>query len=101
MNPPNLLTMNSRGALKTLPMQHTLRLLAALLLAPLAALHAVEPSKPNIILINCDDLGYGDLRLLRREGYPHAAPRPHGGGRHAVHGLLRDLARSARRRGRR
>jgi len=46
-------------------MKPTLMFLTTLLLAPLAALHAAAESKPaakpSIILINCDDLGYGDL----------------------------------------
>ena len=41
------------------------RLLTALLLAPLAALHAAEaatsPTKPNIVFIFADDWGWGDL----------------------------------------
>jgi arylsulfatase A-like enzyme len=35
--------------------------LTALLLAPLAALHAAAPQKPNILFIMADDLGYSDL----------------------------------------
>jgi N-acetylgalactosamine-6-sulfatase len=45
------------------PMKHILTLLTALLLAPLAALHAAEPAQrpPNIIFLLADDLGGGDL----------------------------------------
>ena len=45
-------------------MKHTLAFLTALLLAPLAALHAADPPKPqaklNIVVILVDDMGYGD-----------------------------------------
>ncbi len=42
-------------------MRHTLTLLAALLLAPLASLHAAAPAKPNIIFILADDLGFAEI----------------------------------------
>ena len=39
-------------------------IIAALLFTPLAALHAVESPKPNIILVMPDDVGYGDYACL-------------------------------------
>ena len=46
------------------------RLLVALLLTPLAALHAASPqpaNKPNVIIILTDDQGYGDIGV---HGHP-------------------------------
>jgi arylsulfatase A-like enzyme len=45
--------------------RHTLTLLTALLLAPLAALHAADTpqQKPNILLIYSDDHGWADLGI--------------------------------------
>ncbi|MBM3861500.1 MAG: arylsulfatase [Verrucomicrobia bacterium] len=41
-------------------MKHILALLTALLLAPLAALHAADV-KPNVVIVLVDDMGYGDI----------------------------------------
>jgi arylsulfatase A-like enzyme len=37
--------------------------LTALFLAPLAGLHAAEPTKPNIVYLFADDLGWSDLSI--------------------------------------
>src|SRR5664279_28586 len=43
--------------------QHTISLLTALLLSPLAAFRAAEPkpAKPTLVVILVDDMGYGDI----------------------------------------
>ncbi|MFM8904047.1 MAG: sulfatase-like hydrolase/transferase [Verrucomicrobiota bacterium] len=46
----------------------SLTFLTALLLAPLAALHAADAPTPNIIFLLADDLGWGDLGCY---GHPH------------------------------
>ena len=52
-------------------MKHTMLLLTALLLAPLAALHAADApntsARPNALFILADDLGWGDLRCYGNE----------------------------------
>ena len=54
-------------------MKHVLTLLAALLLMPMAALHAADAKKPNIILIFADDLGWKDVGYQGSDFYetPH------------------------------
>ena len=51
-------------------------ILAVLLLAPLASLHAadVPTAKPNIAYILCDDLGYGDVHCLGGDRSKIATP---------------------------
>ena len=52
-------------------MKHTLTLLTALLLAPLAALHAADTKqskRPNVIFILTDDQGWNDAHFA---GHPY------------------------------
>lgn len=58
-------------------MKSSLLLLVSLLLIPLAASRAAETpasTKPNIIYILCDDLGYGDVKCLGGERSKIATP---------------------------
>ena len=50
-------------------MKHILTLFIALLLMPLAALHAADTQKPNIILIFADDLGWKDVGFQGTDFY--------------------------------
>ena len=51
-----------------------------------------RPGQPNVVLINCDDLGYGDLGCYGSQAQRHAGARPHGCRGGPVHRLLHGLA---------
>jgi hypothetical protein len=71
-----------------------LSLLPALLLAPLAALHAASepaPKKPNFVFILVDDMPYAGPERDRQSGARDTAP---GSDRETGHGLLPRLHRA-------
>jgi hypothetical protein len=65
---------------------YLIALLLVSLVSPPVADASAPASKPNVLIILVDDMGYGDPRLLQsRIEDRHTAPRPARGGRNAVH----------------
>ena len=65
------------------------RVLLTALASVMLAAPAFAQTKPNVVLIVMDDVGYGDYRGVRRSRYQDAERRSSGQGRREVHRLLR------------
>ena len=72
-------------------MNNHIKISLALLSVPLCQAAAKENKndRPNIVIIYCDDMGYGDDRA---SGYKNTQSGPNGSGWYALHELLQCIA---------